>query len=233
MDDDNTAPVIICPWLKERKKTSHKSCSSVQAKKRLPQPFKRWLRMEAVDTYGTFGLWEKDWCAFLSYARQPSVRLLVPQNCSLARISTARFEKRACPPKEEEATFRTPQILTPIPLRGRLSLRSRGEEFVSLTGRSDTFKSEHGCWVSCLVQSRPPAPVQHFGPFSSSSRMDNYCSAWRLSVLPPDALKPLTSSKTNSTPTHRQCREDKQVKRMATQVEVKESIDLKRCHSKK
>lgn len=209
----------------------------MQAKKRLPQAFKRGLRMEAVDTYGTFGLWETDWCAFLSYARQPSVRLLVPQNCSLARISTAHFDLRGASVlavKRGGSNFPDSSDSDPgPPQRPSVPADSGGRVFVSLTGRSDTFKSEDGCWVSCLVQSRPPAPVQHFGPFSSSSRMDNYCSAWRLSVLPPDALKPLTSSKTNSAPTHRQCREDKQVKRMATQVEVKESVDLKRCHSKK
>lgn len=165
---------------------------------------------------------KKDQYALLLYARQPSVKLLVTQSWSLVRISTPLFDLYGASilaVNRGGSKFLYSSVSDPEPPeRPSVPAYSGGRVFVSLTRRSDMFKSEEWCHVSCLIQCRPLALAQHFVPFSSSSRTDDYCSAWRLSVLPPDASKPLTSSKTNSVPTHRQlqlqtqCREDNKLR---------------------
>lgn len=97
------------------------------------------------------------------------------------------------------ATFWIPHISILLPIRGSLSLPLGGRVFASVTRRSDTFASEHGHRMSGLLLT---CSVQHV-VFSSSLWTDNYCSACRLSLLPPDTLKLLTSSKTNSAQTWR------------------------------
>lgn len=134
---------------------------------------------------------------------------------------------------EEETTFRTPQILTPVPSEAVCPCPLGGQSLCVFDGEI-TYVQVRGQVLGVLSRSISSSRSSLvFWSFFKQQPHGRLLLCLEAVGLAARCFEAAHLFKNQLCPNTQTVQGRQQVKRMATQVEVKEPIDLKRCRSKK